>query len=205
MGPDENLASYFNRSAKDIHAYADRIEHGYARPALKTVKELLDEHPISFMFFLFFALLSFFPVLLFLGCSFFVTLSFVLFALSSALLVSGIFIFTFACILIFVLIMNFCIAALPTVALFSAYSVIRLLTLTRSGGRAGAAEWVDETKSFFFSSGSKKPPVKEDDEDIDGASNQSAGSVVVVENKERESTATSNGPEEPANGVKEED
>ncbi|KAK0205414.1 hypothetical protein DFS33DRAFT_765239 [Desarmillaria ectypa] len=201
MEPDESLASYFDRSAKMVHAYADRIEHGYARPALKTAKELLNEHPIPFVFFLFFALLSIFPVLLFLGCSVIVTLSFVLFALSSALLASGIFIFTFACILIFVLFMNICIAALPTFVLFSAYSVIRLFILTRSSGRAGATEWVDETKTFFLSSGSKKHPVKEDDEDNDAVSNASAGSIVVVENKEHENTVTNTSPEEPANSV----
>ncbi|KAK0469049.1 uncharacterized protein EV420DRAFT_1492199 [Desarmillaria tabescens] len=204
MNPDESLASYFDRSAKIVHAYADRIEHGCARPALKTANELLNEHPIPFVFFLFFALLSIFPVLLFLGCSVIVTLSFVLFALSSAILASGIFIFTFACILIFVLFINVCIAALPTIALFSAYSVIRFFVLTRSSGRAGAAEWIDETKTFFLNSGSKKPPVKEDD---DTTSNASAGSIVVVDNKEHENVATSSNPEKSDNGVtvKEED
>ncbi len=235
------------------------IEHGYARPGLKTARELLNEHPIPFVsliyrtvtlslthcqvFFLFFVLLSVFPVLLFLfvfaflivlprrthgfnsGCSVLVTLSFVLFALSSALLASGVFIFTFgtssaillpfypvndtclASILIVVLFMNVCIAALPTIALFSAYSVIRFLSLTRSGGRAGAAEWVDETKNFFLHSGPQNLPVKEDDENNDAASSASAGSMVVVENKEHENTVTSASPQEPADGftVKEED
>ncbi|KAK0484694.1 hypothetical protein IW261DRAFT_852297 [Armillaria novae-zelandiae] len=204
---ESDLASYFDRSAKIVHTYADRIEHGYARPALKTAQDLLNEHPIPFVFFLFFALLSIFPVLLFLGCSVLVTLSFVLFALSSALLASGVFIFTFASILIVVLLMNVCIAALPTIALFSAYSIIRFLSLTRSGGRAGAAEWVDETKNFFLNSGPQTLPVKEDDENNDAASNASAGSMVVVENKEHENTVTSTSPQEPANGftVKEED
>ncbi|KAK0223904.1 hypothetical protein IW262DRAFT_1458952 [Armillaria fumosa] len=204
---ESDLASYFDRSAKIVHAYADRIEHGYARPALKTARDLLNEHPIPFVFFLFFTLLSIFPVLLFLGCSVLVTLSFVLFALSSALLASGVFIFTFASILIVVLFMNVCIAALPTIALFSAYSIIRFLSLTRSGGRAGAAEWVDETKNFFLNSGPQNRPVKEDDENNDAASNASAGSMVVVENKERENKVTSASSQEPANGstVKEED
>ncbi|KAK0451805.1 hypothetical protein EV421DRAFT_1063757 [Armillaria borealis] len=221
---ESDLASYFDRSAKIVHAYADRIEYGYARPGLKTARELLNEHPIPFVFFLFFSLLSVFPVLLFLGCSVLVTLSFVLFALSSALLASGVFIFTFgasfaiflpfyptnnaclASILIVVLFMNVCIAALPTIALFSAYSVIRFLSLTRSGGRAGAAEWVDETKNFFLHSGRQNLPVKEDDENNDAVSNASAGSMVVVENKEHENTAASASPQEPSNGftVKEE-
>lgn len=205
---ESDLTSYFDRSAKIVNAYADRIEHGYARPALKTAQDLLNEHPIPFVFFLFFALLSTFPVLLFLGCSVLVILSFVLFALSSALLASGVFIFTFASILIVVLFMNVCIAALPTIALFSAYSIIRFLSLTRSGGKAGATEWVDETKNFFLNSGPQNRPVKEDDESNDAASNASAGSMVVVENKEHENMVTSAaGPQEPANGftVKEED
>ncbi|KAF9022236.1 hypothetical protein BDZ89DRAFT_211194 [Hymenopellis radicata] len=196
----DDLASYFNRSAYVVHSYADRLEHGYARPAIKTAKELFQEHPIPFVFFCFFSVLSIFPILLFLFVSVLVTLSFVFFALSSALLASAGFLFTASCLLLLVLSTNLCISTFPTVALFWSYTVLRLISLTRAGGRAGAAQWVDETKTFVGSGlGFKSAPKTED---TVNASPRSEGSIVLVDERVNVKQVPSQDPEK---GVKVED
>ncbi|KAF8916585.1 hypothetical protein CPB85DRAFT_1288716 [Mucidula mucida] len=160
----DDLASYFDRSAYVVHSYADRLEHGYARPAIKTAKELLQEHPIPFVCT---SNHTPIPVLTFIRAVL-VTLSFVFLALSSALLASAGFLFM-ACMSSLVAqillspparaLTNLCISIFPTAALFWSYT------------------WVDETKTFVGSGlGFKAAPKTEDNTN---ASPRSEGSMVL--------------------------
>lgn len=89
---------------------------------------------------------------------------------------------------------NLCIALFPTITIFWTYTVLRLVSLTRSGGRAGAAKWVDETKTFVGKGLGLKAQTKKEDP------NQASvdGSVTLVDDrsvpiKETELTNLTNG------------
>lgn len=95
---------------------------------------------------------------------------------------------------------NLCISIFPTAALFWSYTVLRLISLTRAGGRAGAAQWVDETKTFVGSGlGFKAAPKTEDNTN---ASPRSEGSMVLVD---EHVIAKQDPSQDPENGVKVED
>ncbi|KIY68145.1 hypothetical protein CYLTODRAFT_453844 [Cylindrobasidium torrendii FP15055 ss-10] len=185
----DDLASYFDRSAFFIITRAQpliptRFESGFARPAIRTAKDLFDEHPLPFIFFCFFAALSIFPVILFILASTFVALSFIFVALMSALFASATIISIFTFLLVTVLMINLGIALFPTITLFWAYAIARFIALTRARGRAGASQWVQETKAFI--PGNKKQPSRR----TSPARSSSNGSIVVVDERKAGGTVS---------------
>ncbi|KAF8645815.1 hypothetical protein AX16_007558 [Volvariella volvacea WC 439] len=151
----EDLSSYFNRSASAVQAYADRFEHEYARPALQASQAFYAEQPITALFVAVFSILSILPVLTFIGFSIFVFLfTFVVAILSAICISSGICIASFF-FLLFTLFAVLCISIFITLLALLAYTTYRLAVLVRQGGREGVSEWAHETKDSLTQVGSR--------------------------------------------------
>ncbi|KAF9224758.1 hypothetical protein BS17DRAFT_807846 [Gyrodon lividus] len=145
----ENLASYFEKSATIVRQYADLIEHSYARPALHNFSRRFQINPVGMTFISVFFALAVLPVLSFIGLSIFVISSIAFLALISAAIASIIVeAFLVAC-LIFTLWSLFVVAIFVTTFVGVAYLTMRLGLLVSSEGRSGVKEWAYETRQHF--------------------------------------------------------
>ncbi|KAK7443512.1 hypothetical protein VKT23_015684 [Stygiomarasmius scandens] len=148
--PQEQLSSYFARSASSVHLYADRFEHEYARPALNTSNVFFNEHPILTVFLSILTLLSLLPAALFVIFSAAAILTFTIlaicFVISSSVMVVLFFLFLLTCTLIII----FCVSGFLTGSVFFVYTSYRLFVLLRSQGVKGIHIWGSETISYVW-------------------------------------------------------
>jgi len=150
--PQDELRSYFDKSASQVRVYADHFEQTYARPAIKTSTSFFNEYPLSTTFIAIFSLFSFIPVAVFIGLSLFTVVSFALIALTSAFVASSVVVLSLLSILISILLAVSFISALLTVVTISAYFMFRLAILVRANGPSGVSDWAVETRGRFSSS-----------------------------------------------------
>ncbi|KAF9467166.1 hypothetical protein BDZ94DRAFT_56973 [Collybia nuda] len=151
-GDDNDLYSYFNRSVSAVQAHADYFEEDYARPALRTSQAFFDERPIAAVrtFIATFSLLSFFPIVSFVGFSIFSVASFTIVALTCAFLASITVVLGFLSILVLFLLVTLCSSVFLTCSVVFVYTSIRFVILVRAHGGAGLSEWLVETKARIF-------------------------------------------------------
>ncbi|TFK75622.1 hypothetical protein BDN72DRAFT_892129 [Pluteus cervinus] len=149
LNQNEDLSSYFNRSASAVQVYADKFERQYARPALRVSQAFFDEHPVPATFIAIFSILSFLPVLTFIGLSALVLFVVTITGFVSSLCTSAVFILAFFVFLFFTLLVIMCISGLFTALAVGGYTLLRLATLVRHDGREGVAEWAQETKGHL--------------------------------------------------------
>ncbi|KAJ7084020.1 hypothetical protein B0H15DRAFT_404179 [Mycena belliarum] len=169
----EQLSAHFDKSATAVRLYADQFEESYGRPALKTASSLFDEYPISSTFIAIFSALAFFPVLTFLAISIFTVVSFSFLALCCALIASSAVLLLFFSILVLILVATFFTSGFLTVLAISTYLAYRFVTLVRSNGRDGVANWAFETKDRFIKS--KRREASDNDSPAMGADTKQQG------------------------------
>ncbi|KAG7095766.1 hypothetical protein E1B28_006471 [Marasmius oreades] len=187
--PESNkLASYFDRSASSVQAYATKLEFGYARPAFQASKGYFEEFPVLSIFLFAFGLLSLFPILFLLGIIAFSIVGIIFFAVGLVLVISLAIILVLGSILILTLFVNVCIAAFLTSMLVSAYLLIRLLTLVRQHGLDGFNAWATEIRGYIVQT---LNGVVLDQENESVGSSESSKSMVVVEEKKDSSPIVS--------------
>ncbi|KAH7925351.1 hypothetical protein BV22DRAFT_1195251 [Leucogyrophana mollusca] len=145
----EHLSSYFEKSASIVRQYADNFEHNYARPAMDYCIERFQAQPVTITFLTIFCVLSFLPVLSFIGISIFVVSFFTFTALACAFIASAIAETMFVAILVSTLGALFLVSILLTALALFSYLSLRLGVLVRADGRSGITEWAHETKKHF--------------------------------------------------------
>ncbi|THV02626.1 hypothetical protein K435DRAFT_775424 [Dendrothele bispora CBS 962.96] len=148
--PQEQLTSYFTRSASSVHLYADRFEHQYARPAINTSNAFFTEHPVFSIFIASFSFLSLLPIALFIVLSASAILTFTIlaicFIIASSITTLVFFVSVLACTLVTI----FCFSVFVTGSLFIAYTLYRLISLTRTYGFRGINIWGSEIVSYIW-------------------------------------------------------
>ncbi|KAF5361383.1 hypothetical protein D9758_006196 [Tetrapyrgos nigripes] len=148
--PQEQLSSYFARSASSVHGYADRFEQDYARPAIDTSNAFFIEHPIFSVFLFSFVVLSLLPIGLFIvfcACAILTfTILAICFIISSSVIVGLFALFFLTCSLLLIL----CFSLFLTAALFLAYISYRLFISVRTKGMKGVYGWGSETISYLW-------------------------------------------------------
>jgi len=183
-----DLASYFDKSAAVVRSNFAWFERQFGKPALAYSLASFDAHPFTTTFLAIFSFLSFLPIISFLGLSLFViaSITFLAFALSFIIiaLVEGVLV----TILVVTLICLLIVALISTPLALSGYLTFRFVTHLRSDGRAGASQWVTETRSHFINS-SKKAKAGETTEGSEISTG--SGSVVMVDAKEEEESPQS--------------
>ncbi|KAM6501125.1 hypothetical protein JOM56_004139 [Amanita muscaria] len=150
--PQDDLAAYFKNSVSTVHLYADNFEHDVVKPAFASSHMFFKERPITATFVAIFSLLSFLPVLSFVGTSLFVAVAVVTFALLAIVLACGLALIAFLSFLLFALFVNFFTALFITGLVTFAYLLLRLAMLVREQGSAGVSHWVAEIQDFLLHS-----------------------------------------------------
>ncbi|KIM47885.1 hypothetical protein M413DRAFT_439566 [Hebeloma cylindrosporum] len=148
-GQKDELSTQFDRSISIVRDYTNRFEHDYARPVLNSSWAFFDKRPISAVFIAFFSLLSFVPIITFLGTSIFVIAAFTTVALSGAAIAAFVVILGFLAVLVSILAAAFFTSITLTVLVVSAYILVRFAILVRREGASGIADWASETKRQF--------------------------------------------------------
>jgi hypothetical protein len=148
-----DLASYFNKSVSAVQLYADHFEHDVVRPAFASSNLFFRERPITATFAATFSLLSFIPVLSFVGASIFATVAVVLVALLAVVLACGMALIAFLSLLLFALCVNFFVALSFTSLVTLSYALLRLAMLVRERGSAGISHWIAEIQGFILHPG----------------------------------------------------
>ncbi|KII91543.1 hypothetical protein PLICRDRAFT_105714 [Plicaturopsis crispa FD-325 SS-3] len=171
----DDLTSYFDRSAAAVRTYSDRFEQKYARPAIDRGFEYFEAHPIPFTFIAVFSSFSFLPVVAFIGFSLFVITSVVAVAIFSVLMtVLAVEIVLFTTLLSVLVGIAF-LSLFLTAGVISVFIAARLVLHVRQQGRVGVQEWAHETKSHFLAS--KLPDAPNDSE--------SESSAVIVKEQSK--------------------
>lgn len=142
----DDLAAYFEKSNTTVQEYSVRFEQEFLRPALTYYYAAYDQRPALVTFLSIFALLSVVPLLLFIGSSICVIITFALFALASAVGAILAAEALFGTILLSTLVVIFFFSCVLTASVISAFLFFRFITLLRKAGVDGITEWVDETR-----------------------------------------------------------
>ncbi|KAI0080430.1 hypothetical protein K474DRAFT_1769423 [Panus rudis PR-1116 ss-1] len=197
----EDLQSYFERSATLVFQSFGRLEKQYFRPVAQSLLVSFQTKPATSTFLVIFALLSFLPVLAFLGFSLFVLGSLLFLAISSALVTSFAVIAISSAFFAITLSILFVVSLFLTAFILGGLTAIRLALLLRENGASnGMSAWVNEVRGRVYTSkplqgtGAKpesatSPAVQktgtnkvasDEEGDIDTKSTSSAGDTVVV-------------------------
>ncbi|TCD67373.1 hypothetical protein EIP91_010193 [Steccherinum ochraceum] len=143
----EKLSSYFERSATLVTRACDRLDKSYVQPGVTLVVKSFAENPVRSTFLTTFAVLSFLPVLSFLGFSLFALGTCTFLALGAALVVSAAAIAFVGFWLLLTLTLLLFVSFFLTNAVVGTYLLLRYVKLVRTGGpRAGSLEWAREVK-----------------------------------------------------------
>ncbi|KIK07184.1 hypothetical protein K443DRAFT_673743 [Laccaria amethystina LaAM-08-1] len=155
-----DLSSYFDKSAAIVRTYTDKLEHHYARPAMKTSRAYFDDRPISAIFIAIFSMLSFLPAVTFLGISLLIIVASTVTALVFAFLAAVAVALTLLTCLASTLIATAFASAFLTFALISSYLFLRLVILVRRDSVLGIPAWVGETKQRLMYVTTPRPTTK---------------------------------------------
>ncbi|PFH51134.1 hypothetical protein AMATHDRAFT_143298 [Amanita thiersii Skay4041] len=137
------------------------FEQDVVRPGLANSHMFFKERPLTATFVSIFSLLSFLPVLAFVGLSLFAVVSFTLFALFLTVISSGAVIIALLSILCFALFANFFTSILLTSLIAFCYLFIRLAVLVREGGSTGISQWCSEVTQYVTNPKLEEMPVAE--------------------------------------------
>ncbi|PCH37541.1 hypothetical protein WOLCODRAFT_140916 [Wolfiporia cocos MD-104 SS10] len=149
----DDLMSYFDRSATAVRRKFLQFEKEYARPALSTTLQSFRDHPIFSTFIAVFLSLSLLPALAFIGFSLFIFASFSFIALACAILASSIVIMLTGTILISVLLIVLGASIFLTASGTVTYLLLRLAWLVyQNGAHVGLFTWAHEGRALIFRS-----------------------------------------------------
>jgi len=174
----DDLASYFDKSASVVRKYADGFERSYARPAIESFVTVFKEHPTLSTFGAIFLLLGFAPFACFIVFSLFTIISIFCLVVISSFIIIAVVEACLASLLAMILTVVFLVSVPLTVFAISTYLVARLIVLVRSEGREGVSKWTGETKHHFIQS--KTSEGKADQVASDTSSEASSSSGVMV-------------------------
>jgi len=147
----DDLISYFDRSATVVQESLQRLEQRYARPGVGFLIKSFREHPIRSTFLSVFAFLSLLPTLSFVGFSVFVFAAFTFISLASALFSATVVVSLIGIILAAILAVLLSVSAFLTASWVGIYLAFRLVMLVREDGpRSGVSRWAQEFKMVFF-------------------------------------------------------
>ncbi|KAL6306923.1 hypothetical protein BKA93DRAFT_926862 [Sparassis latifolia] len=150
---DQDLLSYFDKSASAVRQSFKHFEQEYARPALNYFLEFSRSRPILATFLGVFSTFSVLPVLSFLGFSLFVFASCIFFSLAGALFVATTIVLLSGLLLVGTLTILFFLSLFLTACAMGIYLSLRFAVLiNKDGPRTGVPEWYQETKKSLLAS-----------------------------------------------------
>ncbi|KAK7683753.1 hypothetical protein QCA50_013129 [Cerrena zonata] len=148
---NEDLQSYFERSASTVIQLSDKAESEYVRPGVNALMRSFQKKPVHSTFLSTWGLLSLLPVIAFIGFSLFVLGSCLFFALAGALIVSAVAIAAFGSVLTMTLVILFFVSVFLTTTIIGSFLALHLISRIRDHGvRDGGVIWAREVKDRFF-------------------------------------------------------
>ncbi|KAH9830625.1 uncharacterized protein C8Q71DRAFT_885978 [Rhodofomes roseus] len=156
---DDDLTSYFDKSATTVRDTLQRLENDVTRPVVENLLNAFRQHPIRSTYLIIFVALSMLPALSFIGFSLFVFTTFICAALTAALVTAMAIVALFGtyirhCILFLgTLFLLFGVSLFLTTAILGVYLLVRLALLTYDAGpRAGVVQWAHESRKQLLPS-----------------------------------------------------
>lgn len=149
----DDLASYFDKSATTVRELMQRLENGFTRPLIQYALDAFRQHPIRSTYLTIFAALSLLPALSFIGFSFFIFTSFICVALAVALVAATAVVAIIGTLFLGTLFLLVGVSILLTASILGIYLSMRLALLTHDAGpRAGIKEWAHQSRTQLLPS-----------------------------------------------------
>ncbi|KZT01350.1 uncharacterized protein LAESUDRAFT_752727 [Laetiporus sulphureus 93-53] len=148
----DNLLSYFDKSATLVRQTFLHYESKYARPIMRSVVQSFYDRPILSTLLAIFAILSLLPTLSFIGFALFILASCFIICLGCFLVAISVIAF-FGMFFVASLLATLGVSVFLTAFGVGGYSVLQMALLVRADGpRAGINGWMQQNKQHLFAS-----------------------------------------------------